>query len=96
MTAPIAPLDLANCLDGYVETARRLIQDFGINVCYADLDNDVGEWDSDARTITIDRGSPIGDQVWFLIEMWKFCAIGPGATPAAIKATTTRLRLVGA
>lgn len=94
MTAPdVAPRDLINVLDGYAEAARRLVIDFAITIMFAHLADDVGHFDGDIRTVFIDPCSPIEDQCWFLIEVWKFCAIGHCGAPDAI-AVRIHLRAV--
>lgn len=94
MTAPeVAPRDLINVLDGYIEVARRLVIDFGITITFTDISDDIGIYDGDIRTVFVDQHSPIEDQCCFLIDVWKFCAIGHCATPDAV-AVRNHLRAV--
>lgn len=82
--ADLAPQDLINCMDGYVETGRRLIQDFGFDIRYGSLGPDIGEYDGDRRVITVNGAAPLQDQLWFLIQAWQLCAIGPHSVPDAV------------
>jgi hypothetical protein len=88
-----APQDLANCLDGYAEAGHRLIHDFGFDIRYAALGPDLGDYDGDRRLVLVNSAAPLEDQLWFLLQVWQLCAIGPHAVPEATYEHRT-LRLV--
>ena len=92
--ADLAPPDLTICIDGYAETCRRLIQNFGFTIRYGSLGPDIGEYDGDLRLITVNCVAPLEDQLWFLLQAWQVCVLGIQAVTAAVPEERT-LRLVG-
>jgi hypothetical protein len=83
MSAALRSKALPPKISGLLEAMRRLTHDYGVKIEFEELRHDVGHWDGDTRTATVDTGSPLDDQVWFLVEVWQMCAIGLHATPEA-------------
>lgn len=96
MSAPaFDPLDTANTLDGMAEAARRLMHDFGVTITWSTLDDDHIQFDGDARTVVINKDSPIADQCCAIVDCWRLCAIGPDAAPDMIPTSPVpQLRVV--
>ncbi|MCW2905158.1 MAG: hypothetical protein JWO67_7423 [Streptosporangiaceae bacterium] len=90
-----APLDPAECADGYRDVCIRLAR-FGITTAMAPLPaHKVATYDHATETLWLREDAPMIQKTWSVIEMWKRVVWGPhgsAAAPRAVapEATTTR------
>lgn len=85
--------DLPQCLDAWVDITSRLARSYGVRVQYHTTmpDEDLGEWDPVTATFAIRADADLPQQVWILQELWRYLAIGPHASPTAIREPLLRL-----
>lgn len=78
--------DPEQCLRGYIEARRRLIEDLNIGIVHVlhYPPGDVGDWDSVTRTLQIRKSAHIEDQIWIMQQVWTLLSIGAWAADAAI------------
>lgn len=73
-----------DCLDGMSEVLGRLRADFWLHIRWEPLDDDtIGRFHGPTRTVTVNCDAPFEDQLWQLVQVWQYLAIGPSATPDA-------------
>ena len=84
--------DLPQCLDAWVDITSRLARSYGVRVHYHAMPvEDLGEWDPVTTTLDIRSDADLPQQVWILQELWRYLAIGPHASPAAVREPLLRL-----
>lgn len=81
--SPVTPRDLREVIDGFRSAIQRLIR-LGVTIRYAALPHeDLGEWVTATRTLTIRHDATISDQLRLALQCWVMLVDGLHATHGA-------------
>lgn len=82
--SPVTPRDLQEVVDGFRSVIQRLTR-LGVTIRYATLPHeDLGEWVTATRTLTIRSDATISDQLRLVLQCWVMLVVGLHATTGAI------------